>query len=81
MRQQTGRLAAADQVPSAHPTRSPGGTGIAVASRSIAILKRSARFAAQRREERQAPKVREEHFPEISSSDAVKLAGRVLGGS
>ncbi len=81
MHQQTLRRAVADHDPSADPTRSPGGTGVAEAARRIAALRQSARLNAQAREEPQAPEVREERFPGISASDAVKLAGRVLGGS
>jgi len=81
MHQQTLRRAGADHDPSADPTRSPGGAGVAEAARRIAALRQSARLNAQAREEPQAPEVREERFPAISASDAVKLAGRVLGGS
>jgi len=81
MHQQTLRRAVADHDPSADPTRSSGGAGVAEAARRIAALRQSARLNAQAREEPQAPAVREERFPGISASDAVRLAERVLGSS
>jgi len=68
MHQQTLRRAVADHDPSADPTRSPGGTGVAEAARRIAALRQSARLNAQAREEPQAPEVREERslgFPQL----------------
>jgi hypothetical protein len=79
MHQQTLRRAGANHHPDA--TRSPGSTGVAEAARRIAALRRTARLNAPARKEPQAQEVREERFPEISVSDVVKLASRVLGGS
>ena len=81
MHQQTLRRAVADRDPSADPTRSPGGAGVAEAARRIAALRQSARLDAQAREEPQALEDREGRFPPISESDAARLARRVLGGS
>ncbi len=78
---QTLRRGVADHDPSTDPSRGPGGTGVTEAARRIAALRQSARLRAQAREKPQAPEVQEEPFPEISASEAARLARRVLGGS
>lgn len=64
----------------ADPAPKHGGTGLAVAARRIAAARQLAQIAAQAPEEPQAPEVREERSRGVSVSDAVRLAGRVLGG-
>ncbi len=63
------------------PARSRDGTGLAVAAQRIAESRQSARLRAHEPGQTQAPEVREEGARSRSISDALKLAGRVLGGS
>jgi hypothetical protein len=65
---------------SADPRRGPG-TGLIVAARKIAALRHLARVRAVTRPEPYGADVRDEPPRGSSASEAVRLAGRLLGGS
>lgn len=80
--QQSIHRAVADRAPhDGHSARNGDRTGLAVASQRIADARQSARLRAHEPEATQGLRIREEPSRPRSISDAVRLAGRVLGGS
>ncbi len=81
MQQQKAQRPAPGAPPPPAPVDGRNGTGLIAAATRIASLRQAARIRAQARQAPSASELRDDPSREVQVSQALRLAGRILGGS